>query len=142
SVCTGFSPQVVSANLSNCANGTVTFTVQNPGSGVYTWYSSLTPQVQVATGTSFTTPPITATSDYWVIANVAGCISAPTKVTAVLLPQLAAPTVTSTATSTSITFNWTAVPGATGYNVYNPSTSTTAIPVGTATTYQVSPLTP
>lgn len=139
-ICTSFSPQVVTNSISNCANGTVTFNVQNPGTGTYNWYNTLPPVTSLASGTSFTTPPITSTTDYWVVATVGGCVSNPTKVTAVLLSQLPAPVITVTGTtSSSVTFSWGTVAGAVSYLVTLPSGSTVPL---TATTYTVTGLTP
>ena len=141
SVCSAFFPQVVASSLSNCANNTVTFDVQNPGSATHTWYSSLPPVTPIATGNSFTTPPITVTTNYWVVAVNGACTSNPTQVTAVLLQQLVNPVITVTGTtSSSITFSWTPVPGAVSYEV-RVSPSTTPIPT-TATTYTVTGLAP
>jgi gliding motility-associated-like protein len=76
----------------------------------------------LATGTSFTTPTLTATTTttYYAEAEVTGgCVSTVrTPVTVTILGPLVAPVVTVDATTaSSVTFAWQAVTGASGYQV-------------------------
>ena len=126
-----------------CSGSPATFTVQSPVAGsTYNWYSQATGGTPVFTGQSFTTPAITATTQYWVEQSVTGCISARTQVEVTLLQPLAAPVPTSTAaTPNSVTFSWPAVTGATGYQV-STDNGVTYQPVTTNTSYTFTNLSP
>ncbi len=95
--------------------------VQNPQAGhTYNWYNAATGGALLGSGTSYTVPGSATSSTVYVEATgPGGCISATrTAVTVTVLQQLAQPVVTLTNTTfTSLTFSWTAIPGATGYQV-------------------------
>ena len=111
----------VLTNTAVCSGSTATLAAANPQTGVvYNWYTTATGGSPVFSGISFTTPAINATNTWYVEAvGSGGCISASrTAVTVSLLTALAQPVVTTgTATVNSVTFNWQAVAGATGYSV-------------------------
>jgi gliding motility-associated-like protein len=119
--CTNSAAQVVQNTSSICSGSTATFTVQNPVTGItYTWWTAATGGTLAFTGSNFTTPVLTATTIYYVQqSSAAGCVSSTrTPVTVTLLSALPQTVVTaSSATSNSVTFTWTAVSGATGYQV-------------------------
>jgi gliding motility-associated-like protein len=104
-----------------CAGSPVTLTASSTTPGAtFNWYTSANSSTVVASGSSFTTGPITADTAFYVAAvNSNGCSSATrTQSVITILRPLPAPTVTVTATTaTSVTFGWAAVTGATGYEV-------------------------
>ena len=58
-----------------CTSGTVTL-FATPSSGTVNWYAASTGGVSLATGTSYTTPSISATTTYYVNATDNGCTTA------------------------------------------------------------------
>ncbi len=103
-----------------CTGATAMLSIISPQPGLtYKWYTAATGDTSLFTGVSFTTPALGGTTTYYAEADNAGCSSATrTPVTVTILPPLSAPVVTVGAiTGTSISFEWTAVPGATGYQV-------------------------
>ena len=116
------SPVVNAIGTTTCAGSNTTLTVTNTDpSVVIKWYADIKGGTALFTGNVFTTPILTATTAFYAEAENSGggCIS-PTRTlaTVVVLQQLAAPAVTVSATTeTSVTFSWTAVSGATGYQV-------------------------
>ncbi|RBL93283.1 Ig-like domain-containing protein [Chitinophaga flava] len=146
-------PVVANATLTTCLNQTVTLSVQNPDPTLtYNWYTSITGGTPVSTGASFTTPPITANTMYYVEAvNNTGCPSATRAAVSIqLITAPAAPTVTGnengicpghtatlTASSTTpgVNFNWYTVPTG-GTPVFTGPVFTTPV-LNTATTYYV-----
>ena len=87
-------PTVTSA--SRCGTGSVTLTASSvEGTSCY-WYASNTSQEVLATGDTYTTPPLSVSSTYYVSAqNSTGCVSDRVPVTATIYPMPAAPTVSS-----------------------------------------------
>ena len=129
-----------------CAGSAGNFTVTNPITGVtYNWYNAATAGTLVGTGAILSIPAVNTTTTYYVEAVSNGCTStARGSATVTVLPILAAPVVTLTsATSTSLTFSWTAVPGATGYQVSTDGTTFQNPSSGaTGTTHTITGLTP
>lgn len=129
--CVGDSIKVVTVNprpaitltpdsVSVCNGLTHTFVINSPVAGVnYNWYTTPTGGSPFFTGTSYTTPSVTTTITYYIeaVSTVGGCVSLQRKkVTATPLNSLAVPVVTvQSSTPTSVTFTWTAVPGAVSY---------------------------
>ncbi len=114
-------PSVANSTPVICSGSTVTLTATSATAGAtFNWYSSASGSTVVATGSSFTTGPITSDTAFYVAAvNPNGCTST-TRAQAVItiLRPLPAPTVTVTGTTaTSVTFGWQAITGATGYQV-------------------------
>ncbi|TKC04262.1 Ig-like domain-containing protein [Pedobacter frigoris] len=105
-----------------CSGSTTVLTVNNPDAALtYRWYSTATGGTALSSGTSFTTPGLTATTTYYVEASntLTTCTSTTrTPVVVTVLSKLDAPVVSvQSATSTSITFQWNVVAGATGYEI-------------------------
>ncbi len=57
-------PVVAPANI--CENTNTTLTVNNPGTGTYSWFSSLTGSSPIATGTSYQTPLLGSSTSFYV----------------------------------------------------------------------------
>jgi gliding motility-associated-like protein len=115
-------PQITASNAGACPGSSTTLTATSTGqNAAINWYAAATGGNILFTGNTFTTPVLNATTSYYAEAvdNTTGCVSAArSQVQATILQQLAAPVVTAGATTaTSIIFQWTAVPGATGYLV-------------------------
>lgn len=114
---------IVTDSVAVCSGSSVSFAVQNPAAGTtYNWYTSATSTTPVFTGAIYSIPAITATQVWFVeAATASGCVSTSRKrVVAQVFSVLAQPVVTvnqSLITPTSITFEWAAVPNATGYQV-------------------------
>jgi hypothetical protein len=70
-------PSVSVSNSERCGTGTVTLTASGAGSGdEYKWFDSSSGGLPIATGSSFTTPNLSSSTDYWVrIVTAAGCTS-------------------------------------------------------------------
>ena len=107
--------------VSVCPNNTANLAVTNPVTGItYNWYAAATGGTILATGTTYTTPVVTASTTYYVEAvNTGGCTSTSrTAVVIIFLPKLPAPVAQATTIGVnSVTFTWTAVTGANGYQV-------------------------
>jgi len=111
---------VVTDSIAICAGQPVTFTISNPITGaVYNWYDAPTGGNLLATGTSFTPTNVTPPAYFYAEAvSSTSCISAVRKkVTVSVLPALTPAVVTVTSEPNSITFTWTAVPGAASYQI-------------------------
>ena len=108
-------------NISICPNTNGTLSVLNPQPGyTYNWYDAATGGTLLASGISYTAAAVATNSVYYVSAiNGSNCISnTRTAVTITLLQPIVQPVVTVANVSfTAITFSWTAVPGAVGYEV-------------------------
>jgi trimeric autotransporter adhesin len=129
--CVGDSIKVVTVNprpaitltpdsIAVCNGLTHTFVINSPVAGVtYNWYTTPTGGSPFFTGTSYTTPAVTSTINYYIeaVSTVGGCVSLQRKkVTATPTVSLAVPVITvQSATPTSVTFTWAAVPGAVSY---------------------------
>ncbi|NCD72142.1 gliding motility-associated C-terminal domain-containing protein [Mucilaginibacter agri] len=96
-------PGVVSNNVSVCTGSTATLAVLSPEANVtYNWYTTATGGTIAGTGTSFTTPTITANTTYYVEAvSTSGCTNngGRTAVNVTTNGQIAAPTLSATTTS-------------------------------------------
>ncbi|MGD0710789.1 MAG: C1 family peptidase, partial [Bacteroidales bacterium] len=72
------------SSASRCGTGTVTLGA-TASAGTINWYAALTGGTSLGTGTSFTTPSISASTTYYVDATSVSCISSPrTAVTATI----------------------------------------------------------
>jgi gliding motility-associated-like protein len=108
------------APVTVCSGANATLQVQNPQTGfTYNWYATAAGPV-LATGTSYTANNVTANTTYYLetISDL-GCPAATrTPVNVSIYQQLAQPIVTvSNVSFSSITFSWSPVPGATGYEI-------------------------
>jgi hypothetical protein len=129
-------------NGSRCGNGTVVLSV-NPMEGCsYHWYATAGTQTEAGTGSTFTTPAISTTTNYWVSAqNGAGCSSERVQATATVNTP---PTVTVSAVNPicqgenatltangAVSYTWDHNLGAGNNLTVSPSTTTTYTVVGT-----------
>lgn len=94
-----------------CGSGTVILGATANSGSVINWYENLTGGSSLFTGPSFTTPPLSSTTTYYVDATQAGCTAGPRKpVTATVYPNIAgsvtisANTGTTICTGTNVTF--------------------------------------
>lgn len=106
-----------------CAGNSAALAVATSANTQYNWYTQATGGVPVATGSTFTTPALNATTTYYVSANHTGCTdqSARAAVTINVYPLPAAPVVPSNTTTicsgNTATFTANSVSGIT-YNWY------------------------
>ncbi|MBC5775741.1 endonuclease [Pontibacter sp. KCTC 32443] len=124
------------ASIAICAGESATLQVANPDAEMtYKWYDAETGTTSLATGATFTTSPLTASTLYYVEAvNAAGATSARTKVT-VTVGTPAAATITGPATicaGETVTFVATGQVNATDYSWNVPPTWSILSGVGTA----------
>jgi gliding motility-associated-like protein len=115
-------PGISTQSISICPGekGVIVATTDDKDATI-SWYASATSTTVLATGSSFTTPVLNNNAIYYAEAvdNTSGCISVTRSVaTVTLYKQLAAPVVSVAKTTvTSVTFEWSEVPGASGYQV-------------------------
>ncbi|PWV54078.1 gliding motility-associated C-terminal domain-containing protein [Chitinophaga sp. S165] len=98
---------------------TLTATSTTPNAG-FRWYTTATGGAAVSTTATFITPALNQNTTYYVeVVTAGGCTSASRIAVQInILSPLATPVVTVTETTpTSVTFGWTAIPGATAYQV-------------------------
>ncbi|MDP4261860.1 MAG: gliding motility-associated C-terminal domain-containing protein [Bacteroidota bacterium] len=109
------------AGITVCPGDDALLQIQNPQPGfTYDWYSAATGGTLLSTNTSYTVNNVNAVTTLYVDAiTTNGCPSiSRSPVTIDLFQPLATPVVTvSNVSFSSITFSWTAVPGATGYEI-------------------------
>jgi gliding motility-associated-like protein len=114
-----------------CAGAITALSIISPQAGLtYKWYAAAAGDTALFTGPVFNAPVLNATTTYYVEADNAACTS-PTRtaVTVTILKPLSTPVVTvGPITSTNITFEWPAIPGATGYQVSIDSGKTFSAP--------------
>jgi gliding motility-associated-like protein len=115
-------PQVATTGTDICAGSNTTISATNVDPAVtIKWYAASTGGVALGTGTTFTTPVLNANTTYFAeaVSNAAGCASSTRTPVAITVRQpLTAPTVTvANTTTSSITFQWNAVNGATSYQI-------------------------
>ncbi|RXK85837.1 right-handed parallel beta-helix repeat-containing protein [Filimonas effusa] len=108
-------------SLPTCTGTAVTFTIDNPEAGAtYNWYDAPTGGTLKGSGVSFTPDVNTVLPATFYAEGVSGASCASVvrkKVTVYHVDMLAKPIVAATATPFVITFTWTAVTGATAYEV-------------------------
>ncbi len=126
---------------SRCGTGTVVLGA-TASAGTLGWYTASTGGTSIGTGTSFTTPSISATTTYYVGATNGGCTSARTAVIATVNNNVG---VTSNATNNTICAGSSVVLTATGGSSYSWSGGQTGASITvsptTATTYTVTGVT-
>lgn len=83
-------PSVAGAII--CSGATATLTATSSTGGVYKWYAAATGGAALVTGDTFTTPPLTASTTYYVSRTLNGCVSPRTAVTVSVLTMPAPPT--------------------------------------------------
>ncbi|MEO6498227.1 MAG: gliding motility-associated C-terminal domain-containing protein, partial [Mucilaginibacter sp.] len=126
-----------------CPGSTATLTA-NAGQGVTVkWYDAVNSTAEIFTGNMFITPPLNASTTYYAetVNDNGGCTSVTrTAVNADIARRLDAPMVTvGETTIKSVTFNWTIVAGATGYEV-STDDGQTYNNIGNVRTYTISSL--
>lgn len=136
---------VLAPIVSACEGSTATLSVSNPDPAVtYNWYDASTGGTLLFTSTTFITPALTATTNYYVEATQGSCTSASRAVATVTVnPRPTLPTVT--ASSSTVSAGQSAIlsasstdPGVT-FNWYTSATSTSSVYTGA--TYVTLPLT-
>jgi gliding motility-associated-like protein len=115
-------PQVTTQGTSVCPGTSATVTASSTdANAIITWYANVTGGNPLSTGTTFLTPAINTATTYYAEAtdNVSNCSTATrVPVQVQIIQALPAPVVSVGATTTSsVTFQWDAVNGATGYQV-------------------------
>jgi len=142
------SPTATGATV--CPGGTATLTAGGlPAGGTYKWYAgaSTTTALQNSTSSTFVTPPLTATTTYYVSISKGGCESLRTAVTATIATIPPAPStyggsscgpgsitlgaVTAVSPPTNLTHRWYDQNG----NLISGPVSQTSPTTGVATTY-------
>ncbi|WP_035137062.1 Ig-like domain-containing protein, partial [Flavobacterium chungangense] len=133
-------PVISAAGTTICSGQTTTLNIQGPvGGTIYRWYDAASVGNLVFTGASFTTPNLTADTNYFVEAVIGSCLSATrTPVTVTVNPLPAVPIAASSnvviqsgqsvalqvsSPDSNVTFDWYDVPTngialATGTNTY------------------------
>lgn len=86
-------PAPLAQGAAICSGATATLSVQNPNIlYTYTWYAAATGGSAIGSGLTYTTPVLTATTTYYLQANLPCVPSARTPVTVTVAPAPAAPT--------------------------------------------------
>ncbi|WP_231427482.1 putative Ig domain-containing protein [Pedobacter sp. Leaf250] len=95
-------PTVTSSNVSVCIGNSAALTVSNPQANiVYNWYTTPNGGTIAGTGSSFTTPALTANATYYVEGANGSCLSSSrTPVNVIALPVPVAPTSVTAANGT------------------------------------------
>ena len=139
-------PTVTSTTpATRCGTGSVTLTATS-GAGTLTWYNLPTGGTILATGTTFNTPSIVATTIYYVEVSNGTCTSTRTAVTATIdimqtitsttpASRCDAGTLTLSAAATGGTLNWYA--GPTGGSILGTGSNFTTPSISITTTYYV-----
>jgi hypothetical protein len=119
-----------STPASRCATGTVALGA-TASAGTINWYTALTGGTSIATGATFTTPSIAATTDYFVDATANGCTTATrTSVAATVnaIPTITASTPASRCDTGTVALGATASAGT--INWYSAATGGTSLATG------------
>jgi len=108
----------------------LTASASPPPSGTYEWYTTATGTTPVATGLSYQTPVLNINTTYYVLLNNGGCASGRSKVSVIINPPPAAPSVS----GAIICYNSSTILTATGpggnYSWYDVQTGGTALHTG------------
>ncbi len=137
-------PPPVGTGASVCAGSPATLTASGGSPGQYRWYTVATGGTAIAgeTNATYTTPALTASTDFFVAINNGTCESARTVVTATINATPAAPTTTGATRCGNGTVTLSATGGAAGqYRWYTVATGGTAIAGETNATYTTPALT-
>jgi gliding motility-associated-like protein len=115
-------PDISAQGAPDCPGSSAVLSAQSLDANTnINWYADATGGSILFTGSSFTTPDLSANTTYYAEAvdKTTGCVSTTrASATVTILTQLPPPVVTlENASPTALTFQWTAVPGATGYQV-------------------------
>lgn len=124
-------PNVTGATI--CAGNTATVTASG-SAGTYNWYDAATAGTNLSSTSSYTTPSLSATTNYYVETTVNGCTSARATVTATVNPIPAAPTIANATVCSGGTATLTpSAPGGT-YTWYAVSSGGTPLATGSSYT--------
>jgi len=129
---------------SRCGTGAVTLNAAGGTAGQYRWYTVATGGTAIAgqTNAAYTTPSLTATTNYYVALNNGACEGARTIVTATIDPVPTAPTTTGNSRCGIGTVTLNAAGGTPGqYRWYTVATGGTAIAGQTSAAYTTPSLT-
>ncbi|WP_207434270.1 cohesin domain-containing protein [Sabulibacter ruber] len=132
-------PSVTGAE--RCGNGSVTLSASGaPAGATYRWYTAASGGTAIsgATGTTYATPSLTATTTYYVsVVNSSNCESGRTAVTATINAEPNAPTVTAAERcgTGSLTLTASGAPAGATYRWYIVATGGTAINGATGASY-------
>ncbi len=122
SACTPGTVQVTPASVAICTDSSASFSISSPDTAItYNWYATATGGTPLASGPVFTVTGGAAGASYFAEGvSAAGCTTSRTQVNLTVNPLLASPVVTvdsAIAAGDALTFRWTPVNGATGYEV-------------------------
>jgi gliding motility-associated-like protein len=124
-------PTAASATI--CAGNTATLTATAPG-GTYQWFNAAVGGTLLQTGSTYTTPVLGSTTDYYVQSTSLGCTGPRTLVTVTVNPAPVAPTAAGTTICAGSTATLTATaPGGT-YEWYNAAVGGTLLQTGASYT--------
>jgi len=120
-----------------CSGNTATLNISSPQVGyTYSWYNAATGGTVLSTGTSYTTPALTATTTYYIDAiNGPGCVSAtrtPVTVTIIPLPASLPVNGTTICPGTGITLNVPSPQPGYTYTWYDAASGGTLLSTGTS----------
>ncbi|NCI45267.1 Ig-like domain-containing protein [Sediminibacterium soli] len=120
-------------NATICAGSAASLNATAPG-GTYQWYDAATAGNLVFTGSSFTTPALNASTNYYVSSTLSGCTSGRSTAAVTVNAIPAAPTASSATicTNTSASLQATAPGGV--YEWYNQASAGTLLATGTGYT--------
>ncbi|MBE0424899.1 MAG: T9SS type B sorting domain-containing protein [Lutibacter sp.] len=132
-----------------CGAGTLNLSATATNGATVLWFDSLTSTTPIFSGTNFTTPLLSATTTYYVLASVNGCLTGnrkPVIATIYAIPTIiSAPDVTvcegnsgtinAMASSATAIINWYGTP--TGGIPLETGNSLTVMPTSTITTYYI-----
>jgi gliding motility-associated-like protein len=136
-------PAAPATQTVNVCYGTSTAITAGPvlPSGSYQWYTALSGGTPFFTGNTYTTPALTSSATYYVLANNGGCSSSRTQINFTVSPQVPAPSVTGAIVCSGTPATLTASgPSGSTYNWYNVATDGTPIATNTSS-YTTSALT-
>ncbi len=141
SVTIGNLPDAPTSTISGAscvANSTITLSASQPANTTTLWwYSAATGNTYLGAGTSFTTPPLTQTTTYYVAAvNDKGCLSDRIPVTATIGSAIASPGAKDTWILGSGSVMLTADVGNPNLDILWYNTATDLTPIATGSTFQ------
>lgn len=142
---TAIPPTPTAAGTTICSGTDATLTATAPG-GTYQWFTAATGGTLLATGGTYTTDILTASTTYYVQTTISGCAGPRTPVTVTVTPIPAAPTVvapiicvgnstTLTASAPGGNYQW--FDSATGGNLLQTGAAYTTPALNVNTTYYV-----
>jgi len=101
-----------------CSGMVATLTASSAG-GTYQWYNAATGGVLLASGASYTTPPLLSNTTFYVQNTVSGCVSPRAAVSVTVLPAVPVPSAAGTAICSGTSATLSATGSAGGYAWYD-----------------------